>query len=295
MAEGGRAPFDAPGMAGMPPAWRVATSFQPIFSVHSAALAGHEALARPVSAAGEPIAPVAFFAAYFEGELPRIDRECRRAHLSRYASLNEGTGLLYLNVHPRALLADASVDLRAELALHGLAPARVCIEILEDESGDEDLLAEAVAVCRATGIRVAMDDFGVARSNFDRVVALAPDFVKIDRSLLNEAVGCTKARRLLPSVVRLLHDAGTQVIVEGIEEAPEALCAIEAGADFVQGYYFGVPRPSLAIDPMVVDLLCKLKKLRSSCDREPADCDADTAGSCLARLVAAGRALGAAG
>jgi len=294
MAKGGRAPIGAPGMAGMPPAWRVATSFQPIFSVHSAALAGYEALARPVSAAGAPITPAAFFASHSEAELPRVDRECRRAHLARFASLDDGTGFLYLNVHPRALLADATVDLRAELALHGLAPARVCIEILENESGDEGLLAEAVDVCRDTGIRVAMDDFGIARSNFDRVVALAPDFVKIDRSILNEAVGCARARRLLPSVVEMLHEAGTLVVVEGIEEAAEALCAIEAGADYVQGYYFGVPRSALAIDPMATDILCKLKKLRVACDREPDDCDSGTAGSCLARLAAAGRALGTA-
>ena len=281
-------------MAGMPPAWRVTSSFQPLFSVHSATLAGYEALARPVNAAGEPIRPADFFAAHAEADLARLDRECRRTHLSRFASLDEGAGHLYLNVHPRSLLADSGIDLRAELALHGLAPARVCLEILEDESGDEGLLAEAVALCRTTGIRVAMDDFGIARSNFDRVVALAPDLVKIDRSLLNEAVGCTKARRLLPSVVKLLHDAGTQVAVEGIEEAPEALCAIEAGADFLQGFYLGTPRPSLALDPIATDLIRRLKRLAGSCEGEPSGCDADAASSCLARLLVAGRSLGAA-
>lgn len=295
MIDGGRAPGGAPGMGGVPPAFRMATSFQPLYSVHSASLAGYEALARPVTAAGEPIGPAAYFAAHSGFELPRIDRECRRAHLSRFVTLDDGAGFLYLNIHPRALLADAIADLRSELALHGLAPARVCIEVLEEDSGDEGLLAEAVAACRHAGIRVAMDDFGIARSNFDRVAALAPDFVKIDRSLLNEAVGCAKARRLLPSVVRLLHEAGTQVVVEGIEEAPEALCAIEAGADFVQGYYFGVPRPSLVQDPMAVDLICRLKRLRTVCEAEPADCSAETVAGCIGKLLAAGRAMGTAG
>lgn len=281
-------------MGGVPPAWRVTSSFQPLFSVHSASLAGYEALARPVSEAGEPILPADFFASHREADLPRLDRACRRAHLSRFASLDEGAGFLYLNVHPRALLADGGIDLPGELALHGLAPARVFIEILEDESGDEGLLAEAVALCRATGVRIAMDDFGIARSNFDRVVALAPDLVKIDRSLLNEAVGCAKARRLLPSVVKLLHEAGTQVVVEGIEEAPEALCAIEAGADFLQGFYLGAPRPSLALDPIATGLIRKLKDLAGSCEGELSGCDAQAASSCLARLLVAGRALGAA-
>jgi EAL domain-containing protein (putative c-di-GMP-specific phosphodiesterase class I) len=297
MMDGGRTPAGVPGMAGLPPSLRVATSFQPLFSVHSAALAGHEALARPVNMAGQPVCPTDYFATRSEAELKRVNLECRRAHLARFAALDEGKGFLYLNIHPRAVLAEASVaaSLRDEIGLYGLAPSRVCLEIIEDESGDEGLLAEAVAACRAIGVRVAMDDFGIARSNFDRMAALEPDFVKIDRSLLVEAVGCAKARRLLPSVVRLLHDAGTQVVVEGIEVADEALFAIEAGADYVQGFFFGAPRPGLHVDPAAGRLLAQLKKLRISCEREPEDCEADPATSCLARLLVAGRSRAGAG
>lgn len=286
------APAGAPGMAGMRPAWRIGTSFQPLFGVHSAALAGYEALARPVNPVGEAVAPADYFASHAGADLTRVDRECRRAHLSRFAALDDGVGFLYLNVHPRALLADVATDLRGEFARHGIAPARVCLEILEDECGDEGLLAEVAIACREAGIRVAMDDFGIARSNFDRLAAVQPDFVKIDRSLLNEAVGCAKARRVLPSVIRMLHDAGTEVVVEGIEEAAEALCAIESGADYLQGHYFGTPRPSLSPDPMATDLICKLKKIAGTCVRDPAGCDDPTANSCLARLLAAGRAMG---
>lgn len=294
MAEVGRGPLGAPGMAGMPPALRIATSFQPVFSVHSSALAGFEALARPVNGAGEPVAPAGYFAACAAADLARVDRECRRAHLSRFAALDEGRGRLHLNVHSRALAALAALDLRTEIALQGIAPGRVCIEIMDDECGDEGLLAEAVSLCRATGIRVAVGDFGIARSNIDRVTALAPDFVKIDRARLDEAVGCSKARRLLPSVVSVLHEAGTEVIVEGIEEASDALHAIEAGADLVQGFYFGIPRPALLVDRMVTELICRLKRLCGSSERLPAFCSGRAAAECLDRLLAGAPAMGAA-
>lgn len=294
MADGGREPLGAPGMGGMPPAMRIATSFQPVFSVHSSTLAGYEALARPVNGAGEPVAPAGYFDSCAAADLARVDRECRRSHLSRFAALDEGRGRLHLNVHPQALVALAALDLRTEIALHGLAPARVCIEVMDDECGDEGLLAEAVSLCRATGIRVAVGGFGVARSNIDRVTALAPDYVKIDRARFDEAVGCSKARRLLPSVVGVLHEAGTEVIVEGIEEASEALHAIEAGADLVQGFYFGIPRPALVVDRMVTELICRLKRLCSSSVKLPADCSGSTAAECLGRLLAGAPAMGAA-
>jgi len=70
---------------------------------------------------------------------------------------------------------------------------------------------------------------------------------------------------------------------------------IEAGADFVQGYYFGVPRPSLVQDPMAVDLICRLKRLRTVCEAEPGDCSPETVAGCIGKLLAAGRAMGAAG
>jgi EAL domain-containing protein (putative c-di-GMP-specific phosphodiesterase class I) len=264
-------------MAGMPPASRIATSFQPLYSVHSSALAGFEALARPVNGAGEPMAPAGYFASLAAADIARVDRDCRRAHLSRFAALDEGRGRLHLDIHPRALVALPALDLRAEIALHGLAPDRVCIEVMDDECGDEGLLAEAVSLCRATGIRVALGDFGVARSGIGRVTSLSPDFVKIDLARLDAAVGCSKARRLLPSVVGVLHGAGAEVIVEGVEEASDALHAIEAGADLVQGCFLGTPRPALVVDRMATELICRLKRLCRSGAKPPARCSGDTA------------------
>jgi EAL domain-containing protein (putative c-di-GMP-specific phosphodiesterase class I) len=239
------------------------TGFQPIYAARDGTLAGHEALIRAVDAAGLPVSPAAFFSAAQPGEIVGLDRACRRVHLAQFASQDAGDAPLHLNVHPLAALEDARArfDLRLELGLHGIRPARVCVEILEGECGDEDRLAEAVAAYRAVGLRIAMDDFGFERSNFDRVAALRPDFVKIDRLLLSRAVGPAGARRLLPSLVRLLHEADTQVIVEGIEDASEALFAIETGADFLQGYYFGPPRPTLAADPLPSRLMAGLRRV----------------------------------
>jgi EAL domain-containing protein (putative c-di-GMP-specific phosphodiesterase class I) len=217
-----------------------------------------------VSAAGETIAPSAFFSSCADAEVARVDRECRRAHLSRFASLDGGQGRLHLNVHPRALAADSASDLGAELGAHGLAPARVCIEIIGAATGDEGLLAQAVAACRAAGVQVALDDFGIGRSNLDRVARLAPDLVKVDCPALGQAMGGAQARRLLPLVVGLLREGGAQVVVESIEEAPDALCAIEAGADFVQGWYFGGARSGLAPDPMATEIIGRLKRLREA-------------------------------
>jgi EAL domain-containing protein (putative c-di-GMP-specific phosphodiesterase class I) len=113
------------------------------------------------------------------------------------------------------------------------------------------------------GASIAMDDFGIGRSNFDRIVSLRPDLVKIDRSVLIDAVGDVKARRMLPAVIELLHEAGAEVAIEGIETASEALIAMEAGADHLQGYYFAKPAAVLPEESFTKRILAELLRMRA--------------------------------
>ena len=46
---------------------------------------------------------------------------------------------------------------------------------------------------------------------------------------------------------------------------------------------------------MAVDLICRLKRLRTVCEAEPADCSPETVAGCIGKLLAAGRAMGTAG
>jgi len=148
---------------------------------------------------------------------------------------------------------------------YGLEPARLCVEVLEAPCADEPLLREAVLAYRGLGIQVAMDDFGVGRSNFDRIVALRPDVVKIDRSILTRAVGdYFKARRMLPAIIELLHEARAQVAIEGVESAGEALLSIESGADLLQGFHFAPPSATLPDESLTDSILAELLRMRGA-------------------------------
>jgi EAL domain-containing protein (putative c-di-GMP-specific phosphodiesterase class I) len=88
--------------------------------------------------------------------------------------------------------------------------------------------------------------------------------VKIDRSVLNEAVGDDKARRMLPGVIELLHEAGAEVAIEGIESAHEALIAMDSGADHLQGYYFAHPNAILPDEGLINRIFGELLRMRGS-------------------------------
>lgn len=271
----------------------IATNFQPIVSIRSGLVAGYEALARPVDREGNAIRPGDFFAGRGRRATVNLDRSCREAHLRNFARLD--LGLVFLNVHPFAAVADADdashVD-RTLVALRGLGiPAsRVCLELLENACEDERLLAQAVRIYRQAGFRIALDDFGVERSDFDRVLSLRPDFVKIDRSVLTEAVSSAKAGLLLPAIVAFLHEAGARVIVEGVETALEAQCASLAGADLLQGFYLDGPGRASRV-PSAPPRPREPAHQRALAHRLDGIDIASMIGSPLARLFAAGRSM----
>jgi EAL domain-containing protein (putative c-di-GMP-specific phosphodiesterase class I) len=247
--------------------YELSSHFQPLYSVRREACVGYEALVRARMQDGRPISPSVLFSdAFAYGRGVQLDWICRALHLRNFARVDPGDRRLYINVHPEAAVQDSgSAKEFGDLArFYGVAPRRLTVEILEDGCADEPLLRKVVAAYRALGCGIAMDDFGLGRSNFDRIVSLRPDIVKIDRSILSAAVGDGKSRRLLPAVVELLHEAGSQVLVEGVESAHEALVAMEAGADQLQGHYFAAPAAGLGAETFGSSIMVRLTRMRGT-------------------------------
>jgi EAL domain-containing protein (putative c-di-GMP-specific phosphodiesterase class I) len=280
--------------------YTLSSAFQPIYSTAGCRPIGFEALVRASDANGNGVRPADLFAAVAADQVVFLDWACRALHLRNFAAAGPGDMHLFLNVHPRAAVEDVAhpAAMRDLVANYGFTPAQVCTEILENHVDCEDALTEGAAAYRDLGLTLAMDDFGVGRSNFDRIVTLRPDLVKLDRSVLADAVGDAKARRLLPSVVELIHECGSKVVVEGVEDCTEALIALDAGADFVQGNYLSIPRATLEVDPLSERILVELQRLRQDEATRPVPAPrnaAKVAGSLVARLLRSARGLNLSG
>lgn len=231
---------------------RIASHFQPIVSFSYGRVVAHEGLMRAWDTGGNFVPPPDLLAASERaGTLLEADRVACCIHVANYAAMGRPDGWLFLNLHPRAFAGAGSATTPAFMAAllveHGLAPNRLVIEILEDAVPDDARLEDAVAALRAGGWGIALDDFGAGHSNFDRVWRIRPEIVKLDRSYAVRAAADAAARRMLPSIVSLLHEAGSLVLLEGIETAEQAMIAMDADVDFAQGYFFARPAPAVAV------------------------------------------------
>jgi EAL domain-containing protein (putative c-di-GMP-specific phosphodiesterase class I) len=75
------------------------------------------------------------------------------------------------------------------------------------------------------------------------VTQLAPDYIKVDRSLIHDLHLDHAKRALVRSMVTLEKELGASVVAEGIESAEELQALRELGVPLGQGYLLARPRP----------------------------------------------------
>ena len=226
---------------------RLSSHFQAIFSASERRPIGYEALIRATREDGLAIEPIQLFTSVPEGAARAdLDRRCRTIQIEKFMKLGEERSSLFLNLDPCRVIEPRFAGVFAEvLESCGLDTGRVAVELTEWPGPCEERLAEAAAFYRDIGCRIVVDDFGAGQSNFDRVWRLKPDIVKIDREMTRRLSTNGVARRMFAGIVEVLQDSGASVCVEGIETEDQALCAIDAGADLLQGFYFSRPAEAL--------------------------------------------------
>ncbi len=246
------------------------SAFQPIFSLAHRRAVGYEGLLRAFRADGSAVPPMEVFRlAEGDHELTYLDRLCRVLHLNNFNALPDPASWLFVNLNPHVVVEGRQYgSFFAELMRSAaMPPHRVVVEILEGAIHDEGLLADAIHYYRELGCLVAIDDFGAGHSNFERIWRIAPHIVKLDRSISAQAPVNRRARHVLPNLVNLIHEAGSLALMEGLETEEEALIAMDADVDFVQGFHFARPAEhpdvSYACDTVFGGLCDKFKLFRS--------------------------------
>ncbi len=224
------------------------TALQPIYSISHKRVVGYEALIRAFDTDNSPVLPNHLFdLPANDAENLLLDRLCRYLHIRNYSGFEDQLNWLFLNVSPRVVASGTRADsfFGQLLEKTGLPPHRIVMEIVEQPTDNADRLRETVQYYQQLGCLTAIDDFGAGHSNFERIWNLSPDIVKLDRAMLTRATDDQKARQILNGIVSLLHQSGCLVLLEGVETRDQALIAIDAGVDFVQGFYFSRPSTEL--------------------------------------------------
>jgi predicted signal transduction protein with EAL and GGDEF domain len=147
-----------------------------------------------------------------------------------------------VNLSPRELhAADYPGQVADVLSEYGVPPQRLVLEVTEHAvATDLEELVRRLGELRATGVRIALDDFGAGYSSLGQLRTLPVDILKIDQRLVAEPESRTgTAAPLVDVVVRLGHRLGLEVLAEGIQTQAQRAVVEEAGCRLGQGSLFG--------------------------------------------------------
>ncbi|MBL4908432.1 MAG: EAL domain-containing protein [Alteromonadaceae bacterium] len=125
---------------------------------------------------------------------------------------------------------------------YNIAPHRVILEILEGVSstGKSSQILQLNQL-KKQGYRLAIDDFGTEYSNFERILDLEIDFLKIDAKYIKHIDSDKKSYEIAKAIAYFARNVNVACVAEFVHNEKVQAIVEELGIDYSQGYYFSEP------------------------------------------------------
>lgn len=218
--------------------------YQPIVKLGGGVVAGAEALVRWRHPRRGTIAPSEFLPlAESTGLIDQIgtyvlDEACRAA--AGWPRTAERPGFVSVNVAPGQLRQKGvAASTLGMLSAAGLEPRLLVLELTNGVSQDLDPIVAALTELREAGVRIALDDFGMATSLAD-LKRLPVDVVKLAREFVSDVTQSAEPV-FATTLINLADNRGVEVVAKGVESREQAWRLAELGCKFGQGFFFSKP------------------------------------------------------
>jgi c-di-GMP phosphodiesterase len=224
---------------------RIIPFFQPIMNNASGKVDKFESLMRIRAEDGRIILPGSFFTI---AKKSKLYPELSRVIIEKTARMMQGTAReVSINVslediiHPDVLEAIDRVVSENELG------HRIVFELLESE-GIENYaeVSRFIERMKCNGSKIAIDDFGAGYSNFEHILRLRVDYLKLDSSLIKPIASDANARCIVETIVSFARKLGIQTIAEFVHNEAVQNIVRSIGVDHSQGYFISEPLPDMS-------------------------------------------------
>ncbi|WP_322906050.1 EAL domain-containing protein [Paenibacillus campi] len=238
---------------------QLTTYFQPIMDIQTGSCLGYEILNRPPFSEWFPNTDAFYEYIGTTNQVFAFELLCRELSVKRYcealqhSSMFEGCNV-FLNVHPDVLrdTNHRSGETIRHLQRYGLKPEQIVFELTEKQAVEDfEAFKHVLSSYREQGFRIAIDDVGSGYSSLKSIVSLNPEFIKLDRSLVQHIDSRPDQQHVVKMLQEFAKSSGTFVIAEGIERLEELMFLQQQRISYGQGYALG--RPSIALTHQIIE------------------------------------------
>ncbi|MEA1917279.1 MAG: EAL domain-containing protein [Campylobacterota bacterium] len=219
---------------------KVIAQYQPIYNLHTKSIEKYETLIRILDEDDKIIYPNNFL---------DISKQTRLYHELTKRVIKKGISIASSSSFEISINITADDILDYETAefiintIKGINFAnRVVFELVESE-GIENFsrVKEFISTIKSYGCKIAIDDFGTGYSNFDYLIKLEADYIKIDGSLIKNIDNDKSHYAVVETIAEFARKNSLKTIAEFVHSKEVLDKLYELNIDYAQGFFIGKP------------------------------------------------------
>jgi PAS domain S-box-containing protein len=219
---------------------RVTAYYQPIIDLKSGDSEKYECLMRIIDENGDVISPAKFLDISKKTNMyPRLTARVIEKSVAVFKNLPYQFSI---NLSVEDIFDRDTMDYLFTVAKNNGVLGRLVIEIVESqELVSIDETNRIFEKFKSGGAKISIDDFGAGFSNFDYLMNIRADYLKIDASIVKRVEEDESSREIIASIVSLARHSGMKTVAEFIFNETIAREITLLGVDYGQGYFYGKP------------------------------------------------------
>ena len=223
---------------------KIVPYFQPIYDVTSDKIASFECLIRLIDENNDVIAPYKFLTIAKKSRLYNkltkimIEKSCHNFKDIDYD--------FSINMSVKDILNEETVEYIKEKIKEYDVANKIIFEILESEGIENyEEISQFIEEMKILGCRVAIDDFGSGYSNFEHLLKLNVDYIKIDGSLIKNIDKDENAQVVVGTIVDFAKRLNILTIAEFVHNESINIKVKELNVDRSQGFFLAQPQEQI--------------------------------------------------
>ncbi len=225
---------------------RIVPYYQPIFDNQSDKIASYECLIRLIDSDEKVLSPGQFLTI---AKKSRLYSKLTKLMVKKSCQYFENIECDFsINMSVEDMLDPEIVEyIKYQLETHNVSK-KIIFEILESEGIENYAEVSAfIKEMKALGCRIAIDDFGSGYSNFEHLLQLNVDYIKIDGTLIKNLDTDREAQIVVETIVDFAKRLGILTVAEFVHNRAINEKVKELFIDRSQGFYLAEPQEKALI------------------------------------------------